>query len=78
MSRIAVLIVAAGKGARAATDLPKQYESLAGLPMLRRTVQAFAGYFVQVVIGDSLTLTYGSPLIVKTVAAVACLRSGVT
>jgi 2-C-methyl-D-erythritol 4-phosphate cytidylyltransferase/2-C-methyl-D-erythritol 2,4-cyclodiphosphate synthase len=51
MSRIAVLIVAAGKGARAATELPKQYESLAGQPMLRRTVQAFEGYPVQVVIG---------------------------
>jgi 2-C-methyl-D-erythritol 4-phosphate cytidylyltransferase / 2-C-methyl-D-erythritol 2,4-cyclodiphosphate synthase len=39
MPRIAVLIVAAGKGARA------------GIPMLRRTVQAFGGYPVQVVIG---------------------------
>ena len=51
MSRIAVLIVAAGKGARAATELPKQYESLAGVPMLRRTVAAFGGHVVQVVIG---------------------------
>jgi 2-C-methyl-D-erythritol 4-phosphate cytidylyltransferase/2-C-methyl-D-erythritol 2,4-cyclodiphosphate synthase len=51
MSRIAVLIVAAGKGARAGTELPKQYEPLAGLPMLRRTVAAFGDYPVQVVIG---------------------------
>jgi 2-C-methyl-D-erythritol 4-phosphate cytidylyltransferase/2-C-methyl-D-erythritol 2,4-cyclodiphosphate synthase len=57
MSRIAVLIVAAGKGARAGTDLPKQYERLAGRPMLRRTVEAFCTHFfnqkcrVQVVIG---------------------------
>ena len=51
MPRIAVLIVAAGKGARAATELPKQYESLAGVPMLRRTVAAFDGHAVQVVIG---------------------------
>src|SRR2546423_1869026 len=51
MSRIAVLIVAAGKGERAGLGLPKQYERLAGLPMLRRTVQAFRGYPVQVVIG---------------------------
>jgi 2-C-methyl-D-erythritol 4-phosphate cytidylyltransferase/2-C-methyl-D-erythritol 2,4-cyclodiphosphate synthase len=51
MPRIAVLIVAAGKGARAGTDLPKQYERLAGKPMLRRTVEAFRGYAVQVVIG---------------------------
>jgi 2-C-methyl-D-erythritol 4-phosphate cytidylyltransferase/2-C-methyl-D-erythritol 2,4-cyclodiphosphate synthase len=52
MSRVAVLIVAAGKGVRAGTGLPKQYERLGGMPMLRRTVQAFAGYPVQVVIGE--------------------------
>jgi 2-C-methyl-D-erythritol 4-phosphate cytidylyltransferase/2-C-methyl-D-erythritol 2,4-cyclodiphosphate synthase len=51
MPKIAILIVAAGKGERAGTSLPKQYESLAGQPMLRRTVRAFAGYPVQVVIG---------------------------
>ncbi|HJR55477.1 MAG TPA: IspD/TarI family cytidylyltransferase, partial [Rhizomicrobium sp.] len=51
MLRFAVLIVAAGKGERAGTSLPKQYEPLAGQPMLRRTVQAFDGYPVQVVIG---------------------------
>ena len=51
MPRFAVLIVAAGKGERAGTSLPKQYEPLAGQPMLRRTVQAFDGYPVQVVIG---------------------------
>ena len=42
MPRIAILIVAAGKGERAGTDLPKQYERLAGKPMLRRAVEAFA------------------------------------
>ncbi len=51
MRRIAVLIVAAGKGERAGTELPKQYERLGGKPMLRRTVEAFASYKVQVVIG---------------------------
>jgi 2-C-methyl-D-erythritol 4-phosphate cytidylyltransferase/2-C-methyl-D-erythritol 2,4-cyclodiphosphate synthase len=51
MSRIAVLVVAAGKGERAGLGLPKQYERLAGRPMLRRTVEAFDGYQVQVVIG---------------------------
>lgn len=51
MPRLAVLIVAAGKGERAGTELPKQYEQLAGQPMLRRTVQAFAGLPVRVVIG---------------------------
>jgi len=53
----AILIVAAGKGERAGTSLPKQYESLAGQPILRRSVRAFAALFpnekwpVQVVIG---------------------------
>jgi 2-C-methyl-D-erythritol 4-phosphate cytidylyltransferase/2-C-methyl-D-erythritol 2,4-cyclodiphosphate synthase len=51
MPKTAILIVAAGKGERAGTGLPKQYESLAGQPMLRRTVRAFAGYAVTVVIG---------------------------
>ena len=51
MPRIAVLIVAAGKGLRAGTGLPKQYERLGAKPMLRRTVEAFAGLHVQVVIG---------------------------
>ena len=57
MPRIAVLIVAAGKGERARLGLPnqlglpKQYERLAGQPMLRRTVEAFRGHYVQVVIG---------------------------
>lgn len=51
MPRLAVLIVAAGKGERAGTGLPKQYERLAGQPMLRRTVQAFSSYPVRVVIG---------------------------
>jgi 2-C-methyl-D-erythritol 4-phosphate cytidylyltransferase/2-C-methyl-D-erythritol 2,4-cyclodiphosphate synthase len=51
LAKIAVLIVAAGKGERAGTELPKQYERLAGKPMLRQTVEAFSGYQVQVVIG---------------------------
>lgn len=57
MPRLAVLIVAAGKGERAGTSLPKQYERLGGKPMLRRTVEAFSGLFpkeelaVTVVIG---------------------------
>lgn len=51
MPRIAVLIVAAGKGERAGTRLPKQYEKLAGRPLLRRTVEAFSAYPVQLVIG---------------------------
>jgi 2-C-methyl-D-erythritol 4-phosphate cytidylyltransferase/2-C-methyl-D-erythritol 2,4-cyclodiphosphate synthase len=54
--RIACLIVAAGKGVRAGGDLPKQYRSLAGEPILRRTLTAFAHHpridAVAVVIAD--------------------------
>jgi 2-C-methyl-D-erythritol 4-phosphate cytidylyltransferase/2-C-methyl-D-erythritol 2,4-cyclodiphosphate synthase len=51
----AALIVAAGHGARAGDGLPKQYRSLAGIPVLRRSIDAFANHpavdLVQVVIG---------------------------
>ncbi|MFQ5973044.1 MAG: bifunctional 2-C-methyl-D-erythritol 4-phosphate cytidylyltransferase/2-C-methyl-D-erythritol 2,4-cyclodiphosphate synthase, partial [Alphaproteobacteria bacterium] len=36
------LIVAAGRGVRLGGRVPKQYRTLAGMPMLRRTVGAFA------------------------------------
>jgi 2-C-methyl-D-erythritol 4-phosphate cytidylyltransferase/2-C-methyl-D-erythritol 2,4-cyclodiphosphate synthase len=54
MPRLAVLIVAAGKGERAGLGLPKQYEKLAGKPMLLRTVEAFYGQncSIHVVIGQ--------------------------
>ncbi|HEY4076081.1 MAG TPA: bifunctional 2-C-methyl-D-erythritol 4-phosphate cytidylyltransferase/2-C-methyl-D-erythritol 2,4-cyclodiphosphate synthase [Rhizomicrobium sp.] len=54
MPRLAVLIVAAGKGERAGLGIPKQYEKLAGKPMLRRTVEAFGGQncSIHVVIGQ--------------------------
>ena len=35
------VIVAGGRGTRARTGLPKQYMSLGGEPVLRRTVKAF-------------------------------------
>jgi 2-C-methyl-D-erythritol 4-phosphate cytidylyltransferase/2-C-methyl-D-erythritol 2,4-cyclodiphosphate synthase len=50
----AALIVAAGHGARAGDGLPKQYRSLAGTPVLRRSIDAFTDHaavdLVQVVI----------------------------
>lgn len=52
--RIAILIVAAGKGIRAGGDVPKQYAKLKGIPMLRRSAEAFSGYpdtVIQVMIG---------------------------
>ena len=53
MPRLAILVVAAGKGERAGSAIPKQYARLLGRPMLRRAVEAFAAYrdaLVQVMI----------------------------
>jgi 2-C-methyl-D-erythritol 4-phosphate cytidylyltransferase / 2-C-methyl-D-erythritol 2,4-cyclodiphosphate synthase len=43
---VAALIVAAGRGARAASERgrPKQYCSIGGVPMLQRTISAFASH----------------------------------
>ena len=62
MPRTAVLIVAAGKGARAGLSLPKQYEFLAGQPLLRRTAEAFSGFPVTVVIGPGQEELYRASL----------------
>lgn len=55
MPHIAVLIVAAGQGERAGGGTPKQYRALHGVPMLRRSVEAFVAHpritAIQVVIG---------------------------
>ncbi|WP_315898489.1 bifunctional 2-C-methyl-D-erythritol 4-phosphate cytidylyltransferase/2-C-methyl-D-erythritol 2,4-cyclodiphosphate synthase [Vannielia litorea] len=52
---IAALIVAAGRGTRAGGAIPKQYQSLGGMPLLARTVGVFAAHekvaSVTVVIG---------------------------
>ena len=54
MSTCAALIVAAGRGSRFGTAIPKQYLELAGRSVIRRAVQPFVDYhlvdFVQVVI----------------------------
>lgn len=42
--RVQALIVAAGKGTRAGGELPKQYQLLAGEPVLRRTLRAFCDH----------------------------------
>jgi 2-C-methyl-D-erythritol 4-phosphate cytidylyltransferase / 2-C-methyl-D-erythritol 2,4-cyclodiphosphate synthase len=39
----AIIIVAAGRGLRAGGDLPKQWQLLAGKPVLAHTIAAFAG-----------------------------------
>jgi 2-C-methyl-D-erythritol 4-phosphate cytidylyltransferase/2-C-methyl-D-erythritol 2,4-cyclodiphosphate synthase len=52
---VVALIVAAGSGSRHGGELPKQYQSLGGKPLLRHTVEAFARHpaidLVRVVIG---------------------------
>lgn len=39
-----VIIVAGGKGLRAGGELPKQFQSVGGEPMLMRTIRAFSEY----------------------------------
>ena len=51
MARVAILIVAAGKGERAGGAIPKQYVPLLGRPMLRWTASCFAGHPLLFVIG---------------------------
>lgn len=55
MARCVVLVLAGGVGARIGGDLPKQYLTLAGKPVLRHTVEAFLGHpgidSIHVVIG---------------------------
>ena len=62
----AALIVAAGHGVRAGEGLPKQYRQLAGVPILRRTIDAFAGHasidLVQVVISPEHRQFYDAAL----------------
>lgn len=52
---VAALIVAAGRGKRAGGDIPKQYRSLGGRPLLAHTIAAFVRHpavqHIQVVIG---------------------------
>ena len=56
MSGCAVLILAGGTGSRVGAGLPKQYLPLAGVPVLRRTIEAFRACAavdrIQVVIGE--------------------------
>jgi len=60
MSKVAILIVSAGKGERLGDGKPKQYRPLAGQQILRRTLGAFAGWPVRVVIGASHEADYAA------------------
>lgn len=54
MPGTAALIVAAGRGMRAGGQIPKQYRTIGGVPVLRRSIEAFLSHpdvdWVQVVI----------------------------
>src|ERR1700722_9829026 len=62
MADCAVLIVAAGSGDRFGGSIPKQYQDLAGVPILRRSVLAFLNHphidGVQVVINPAHRAMY--------------------
>ena len=57
-----VLIVAAGKGERTGRAKPKQYEPLKGKSLLARSLEAFSGLPVQVVIGPGQDSLYAEAL----------------
>ena len=61
MAKTAILIVSAGKGVRLGGAQPKQYLPLSGIPVLRRTIAAFADRpetRIQVVIGPDHAPAY--------------------
>ena len=60
MARIAALIVGAGTGSRLGAARPKQYLALAGIPAIRRAIEAFEGqaHFLQAVIGAGQEAEY--------------------
>ncbi|MBV8975956.1 MAG: bifunctional 2-C-methyl-D-erythritol 4-phosphate cytidylyltransferase/2-C-methyl-D-erythritol 2,4-cyclodiphosphate synthase [Alphaproteobacteria bacterium] len=78
MPRIAALIVAAGRGERAGAGLPKQYVPLMGKPVLRWSVEAFAGVadMIQVVIGADDAPRFAEAL--RDVAVLPPLAGGAT
>lgn len=64
--RITALIVAAGQGARVGGDMPKQYRTVAGKPVLAHAVDALLGHpgvdAVQVVIGAGQQALYDAAI----------------
>ncbi len=72
---VAALIVAAGSGDRFAGDLPKQYQALAGQPLLRHSLETFAGHSrvdrVNVVINPDHEQFYSSSIVGLDVGVVA-------
>ena len=42
--RVAAVVVAAGRGQRVGGDVPKQYRTIAGEPVIRPALAAFLGH----------------------------------
>jgi 2-C-methyl-D-erythritol 4-phosphate cytidylyltransferase / 2-C-methyl-D-erythritol 2,4-cyclodiphosphate synthase len=79
-ARVAAVIVAAGRGERAGGPLPKQYASVAGRPVLARSVEAMAqaAAAVQLVIGAADAALCGGALSGLAPAVAQRLRPPVT
>ena len=64
--RIAALIVAAGRGVRSGSVIPKQFRKLAGKSVLRHAIDAFAAHrridLVQIVIGEGQESLYAAAI----------------
>ncbi len=75
-ARIWALIPCAGTGSRAGTASPKQYQSVAGVPMVQHTLAAFAGVaaiaktLVVVALDDDFFKTF--PVDIATVSIADC------
>lgn len=84
--KAAVIIVAAGRGSRMGGDVPKQWQMLAGKPVLAHTLAAFAGMRVVLVIHpedraraealgfDALTVEGGATRDASVLAGLAALE----
>ncbi|MFM2390382.1 MAG: hypothetical protein RLZZ437_1937 [Pseudomonadota bacterium] len=64
----AIIIVAAGRGSRAGGDIPKQWQALAGQPVLAHTIAAFAGIGRVLAVVHPDDAAYARTLGVETVA----------
>lgn len=66
MGACVALILAGGSGSRVGADIPKQYLSIAGRPVLRRTLDVFLSHpsidAVQVVIGENDRALYDAAI----------------
>ena len=76
----AVIITAAGRGTRAGGDVPKQWQMLAGQPVLAHTLAAFAGFRVVLVVHpedlERAKLLFAGEIVVGGADRAASVRAG--